>query len=287
MPNTYISRLLLVLVCLPALPAAFPAAGYADPPSAILISGHHDNNASGAGSVIQEGSSTVIDLSTDHRRFNTTFNNNHTAGMDVRQGCSVTVQGGQFNSNKVGLNLDRASGTISGGQFDHNAEDGVLANAPGTGLPGGSTLTVTGGQFHGNNDAGLEVILSSATVSDGEFTSNETGLDANGATVTLTGGTFAKNTKYGLDAGYGSTISVTGGTFSGNTEADLCANGGTITLTGTFRQKGAALSGTLTGTGVFDALFAGSTQWQTLTYKAVNDGKIMLQPDLALHSVPS
>ena len=248
----------------PRMIATGPNQKQADPVIQAVITGHYNNDPKGdqngyaigslggsiiSGSYIVNSTWTVTHFPRIVRAYGTTFNNNTAAGLAVTK-ATVDVNNGQFDSNGYGLGLVDSHGAIEDGQFSANSHNGLEADAS-------STVIVDGGTFSGNAGDGIAVSLTS--------------------TGTIHGGTVTGN-QYGLYAGISSAITVTNGAFAGNTQADLWADSGTITLTGTFRRNGMPLSGTLTDSGSLDVQFPGSSTWQTLTYKTDKGGQIVLTP---------
>ncbi len=259
MQTPTIARTFIALAFFTAL-ASF---AYADPLT-TTISGHHDGSRRGNGHNIGSFLATDRDfyrvVSTDmpvpgqDRIYSTTFNHNQLCGLAVLNGETVSVSDGQFNSNTDGLWVSYAHATIQDGQFCENSATGLQVN-------GNSTIDIAGGLFQNNHGPGVMVHP--------------------GATVTVHGGTFSSN-QSGIFAAKTSQIQITGGTFSGNTDADLIADGGTITLTGKFRQSHKASARPLIGTLIspedqLDVMFPGSTTWQTLAYQTTHGGKIVLK----------
>jgi hypothetical protein len=142
------------------------------------------------------------------------FNGNNTATED-RDGYDnyghVKVAGARYG--KV---------TVDVAEFNHNEADG-LDNEP------GSSATIEDGTFD-YNATGVYDNDSIDSISGGTFDFNFGGLFSESSTVSISGGNF-NNNEYGLSV-ESSTDSISGGDFSGNVESDLVTDDGTIDIYG-------------------------------------------------------
>lgn len=178
--------------------------------------------------------------------------------------------------------------------FSYNDFDGLLFRTP-------YNLTISGGRFLQNKNAGVQVISSNANVVDvsgGAFEGNLVGLDVYNASLHVSGGSFSSNTAYGLTAH--SLTNIDGGVFANNGDVDLiafgtsaqvnvhggkfsavtpkianfaAASGSSITLFGAFDKYG-----TFADVGSFAGVLKNETTAQSFTYSTWDGGSITLSP---------
>ena len=234
------------------------------------------NTANRAGGGIEDAGGVVVLNGTNLVRNSIAVANPGNGGGLHTGGGDVTINGGQVSTNTAteggGLwssgTLDVTGTSITGNTGTGDAADnggGGLYNEGGTmtvtdatvsgnratGASGsGGGVLVAGGSFTASGGAisentanraggGIEVASGTVTLSDVDFTANETGdapgnggaLHVTNGTVTATDGTVSGNTAAAEGGGFwnnaGFTMTVTGTTFSGNTASgDMASNGG-------------------------------------------------------------
>jgi hypothetical protein len=190
---------------------------------------------------------------------------NNTQALNIDDGVQVSISGGDFTTNSADDGTSNGSAVvagsnvalnISGGSF-HNSDDGFYTQY------NPSSITISGGDFFGNDNQGVFAGGNSLTmISGGTFDDNgQGGLYTQGGLTNVSGGNFvtAGNGFYDAWSDDGVT-NIYGGTYdtSGSLTAFSSFNGGTINLFGSdlqfndglggFTRSGNTGGGTITGT---------------------------------------